>query len=272
MLTKFLSNLSSSFHQPSDCLFKSFPWNLHKLFSIFNSLIVGIINFSLQVRSIFFSLINHWSQDLIGIVRTNRKYFSSSIFQWLPLQFCLWSYMSGLSLIYFLIYIVSSYLYTTFNECPNSGKDSIEEFSWCSDCFFDVIWIIYLLCFKVRIMLFNSLFDLICFIYSLKLAVVDQFGSVGEDLVEIVDCWWCIEEWYGTESTFEVRKDIRNSFCIVYLHEVDVLMNSIVKTAYINKISWFWFIAFKLRNFACSWGEESLFFVEESVHEDMIDF
>jgi len=49
-----------------------------------------------------------------------------------------------------------------------------------------------------------------------------------------------------------VREHIGNSILIVYLHKIDVLMNSIVKTADIDEVSWFWFIAFKLGNFACS--------------------
>lgn len=160
--------------------------------------------------------------------------------------------MCRLSLIYFFIDVIPCFFYSCFNEGTDSCKDCIEEFPWCSNSFFNVIWIIDLLFIEARVVLFNCLFDLIRLIHLLKLAIVDELSSIREDFIKIVNCWRCFKEWNGTEAAFEVRKDIGNSVFIGYLHKVDVLMDSIVEASDIDEICWFWLVAFKLSDLACS--------------------
>ena len=165
--------------------------------------------------------------------------------------------MGRFSLINFLIYIVTCFLDSGFDICTNSGKDGIEEFTWCSDCFFDVVRVIDLFLVEVRIMLLNCLFYLKGFISSLKLTIVDQFSSIRKNLIQIMDSRWSCEQRNSTESTFEMRKDIGNRIFIVYLNKIDMLMYAIVETADIDEICGFWFVALEFGDFACSymkWG------------------
>ena len=101
-------------------------------------------------------------------------------------------------------------------------------------------------------MLLNCLFDLSSFISSLKLAIVDQLSSIRENLIQIMDFWRSYEQRNGTESTFEVRKNIGNSIFIVDLDKIDVLVDAVVEAADIDEIGGFWFVAFEFGDFACS--------------------
>lgn len=87
-----------------------------------------------------------------------------------------------------------------------------------------------------------------------------------------MDFWRSYEQRNGTESTFEVRKNIGNSILIVDLDKIDVLMDAVVEAADIDEICGFWFVAFEFGDFACSWCEEGLLLVEEAMHEDVVDF
>lgn len=166
--------------------------------------------------------------------------------------------MGGFSLVNFLVYVVTCFLNSRFNECTNCGKDGIEELPWCSDCFLDVIRVVDLFGVKLRIMLLNGLLDLNGHISSLKFNIIDELGSIRENLIQIMDFWWGCEYWDGTESSLKMGKDIRNSIFIDDLDEIAMLVDAIVKAADIDEICGFWLIALKFGDLACSFMNEEV--------------
>ena len=111
-------------------------------FSILNLLIFRLINRCFNLIGIFCCLGNDRIKNFASEIRTHFYDFICSIFKRLPSLFCLWLYLSWLSLLYLWIQIISCFLYTCFHISANYCKDWIEKFARSGNYLLDIIWII----------------------------------------------------------------------------------------------------------------------------------
>jgi hypothetical protein len=133
------------------------------------------------------------------------------------------------------IQVVSGLLDARPQIPADGGEDRVEKLARSSDGLLDIVRVVDLLFLQTGTVLLDGLLYLQLLH---RLSVRHKTGSIRKDLLEVGEGRRVGKQRDGTEAILEVREDERNGAFVVDTDKIDALVNAVVETADVEKVSW----------------------------------